>query len=762
MKKGLLSLLAVALTMVGCQDYDDQFAELTGLVNGLSTEVAGLSTVNASVAALSTTVNGLSSAIAATDGTAALAALTTALTAAQADIDAIEALLANVTTADELAAVSAALAAVQADVTTLLEADAVINQNVVINNSATLEYVNSLIGSAVDDPNVIVNGSVTINTTTFSPAITAAQLAEVNAIAAKLATVLGSGSTTAGVIVTSATPITFTSLSFIDDDYTISGADMDDAALRTVSGNLSASHGGAAVAFDYSQLSSIGGNLIIAAADAATATSIDISNVAITGTVATIATQPGNLTFPAASSVDLGTAGFHKLTANKASSIVSGMTTTASLTIVATNGGTINVDSLTEVTGTGVVVLTGTSTSVFHLDGLTDADGTITSSAAGEVHLPSLTAHGAIDISATSAVALSSIVSTTATIDLTATPAVILTALAEIDHTFTWDVGLINLPNTQVTAGTIVSSAATNVTVASIDDMAADIAPATLTHLTLTAQDAALVAAGIVSDLDVTVKTGATVDVTLNDANLVHVSLDGASESTLGALTVNAISLALNNTATTTVAAASTVASVTLSGTILGFESLGTSLAEFNNTANFKDIPGTTIGETPITIKIDNAAAGLTSVDLSSMEKVAIVSFTGNSGLATLIAPASTNLLTPNGLPVITIKTNALVATYTGATAAFAGDGVNPATPYAAACIYSPSLATWKDYIIAVSATNTVTYEIDAVMGGTADGYGEAALADTAVQTHHAAPAVGDAITKADFALELIQATACN
>ena len=28
--------------------------------------------------------------------------------------------------------------------------------------------------------------------------------------------------------------------------------------------------------------------------------------------------------------------------------------------------------ALTEVTGTGVVVLTGTSTSVFHLDGLTD------------------------------------------------------------------------------------------------------------------------------------------------------------------------------------------------------------------------------------------------------------------------------------------------------------------------------------------------------------------------------------------------------
>ena len=95
------------------------------------------------------------------------------------------------------------------------------------------------------------------------------------------------------LLVTSATPITFTNLSFIDDDYTVSGADMDDAALRTVSGNLSASHGGAPVAFDYSQLASIGGNLVIAAADAATATSINLSGVVITGTFGEAGQAPG-------------------------------------------------------------------------------------------------------------------------------------------------------------------------------------------------------------------------------------------------------------------------------------------------------------------------------------------------------------------------------------------------------------------------------------------------------------------------------------
>ena len=35
MKKGLLSLLALALTVVGCQNYDDQFDELTSQITSL-------------------------------------------------------------------------------------------------------------------------------------------------------------------------------------------------------------------------------------------------------------------------------------------------------------------------------------------------------------------------------------------------------------------------------------------------------------------------------------------------------------------------------------------------------------------------------------------------------------------------------------------------------------------------------------------------------------------------------------------------------
>ena len=67
MKKSLLSILALALVAVGCQNYDDQFdslnadiAVLTNTVNGLDAGVAAQVTAVAnSVAALATQVTAL-------------------------------------------------------------------------------------------------------------------------------------------------------------------------------------------------------------------------------------------------------------------------------------------------------------------------------------------------------------------------------------------------------------------------------------------------------------------------------------------------------------------------------------------------------------------------------------------------------------------------------------------------------------------------------------------------------------------------------
>ncbi len=150
MKKGLLSLLAVALTVVGCQNYDDQFDELSDQITALSATVQGLSTVADQITALQNTVNGLE------------LTLGGEISSIKTAVEALTASLEDVATAADLATISSTLADVQADVKELLAANAVINQDITINNEATLEYVESLIGTDADDPNVIVNGKVTV------------------------------------------------------------------------------------------------------------------------------------------------------------------------------------------------------------------------------------------------------------------------------------------------------------------------------------------------------------------------------------------------------------------------------------------------------------------------------------------------------------------------------------------------------------------------------------------------------------------------
>ena len=61
MKKGLLGLLVVALTMVGCQNYDDQFDDLNSKISSLATTVDGLLPVQTTVSALSTKLDNLAS-----------------------------------------------------------------------------------------------------------------------------------------------------------------------------------------------------------------------------------------------------------------------------------------------------------------------------------------------------------------------------------------------------------------------------------------------------------------------------------------------------------------------------------------------------------------------------------------------------------------------------------------------------------------------------------------------------------------------------
>jgi len=160
MKKGLLSILAGALVVVGCQNYDDQFDNLESQISALASTVAGLSQVQSdltslagTVSSLASTVNGLGSQIdtAVADGLADI----------QADIEAIETAVGDVASSEEVSALSDAVAASQEDLDELLANSSVFTGSVVVNSVATLDAFHAM-GSSL----AIVNGSVNIDVNT--------------------------------------------------------------------------------------------------------------------------------------------------------------------------------------------------------------------------------------------------------------------------------------------------------------------------------------------------------------------------------------------------------------------------------------------------------------------------------------------------------------------------------------------------------------------------------------------------------------------
>ena len=156
MKKGLLSILALAVTIVGCQNYDDQFDALNTQITALKSQVDGLAAVQSAVTALQGQLSSLSSA--ALTSADLDAALTSGLADIIADVEAVQAAVADVASAADVSAVNDALTDAQADLDELLANSAVFSGDVVVNSSATLDAFHS-IGSGLN----IVNGNVTID-----------------------------------------------------------------------------------------------------------------------------------------------------------------------------------------------------------------------------------------------------------------------------------------------------------------------------------------------------------------------------------------------------------------------------------------------------------------------------------------------------------------------------------------------------------------------------------------------------------------------
>ena len=398
MKKGLLSLLALALTVVGCQNYDDQFDELTSQITSLQSTVDGLSGVTNSIATLQNTVAGLSTTVGELtnyDDTGVVAQLDSV----SSTLASLLAQLSNVATSADLNTITASLAEVEKDLTELLAANAVINQNITINNVATLEYVESLISTDEDDPNVIVNGTITVETDEAD--FDAAQMARVNAVAAKIATSLKTVTITNTYSPT--LELTFSSLGFVDNDLIVSGstnlanASTSDDKLRTVSGDFTISN--VTTDLDLSLLTNADDTTVPGSITSLNLGIASLGSIQSNDGASSTSSSTGELLLPKATSVNTGKAVISHLVAAKATDI--DITSAVTSTIAVKNAATL--DILGAGKSYGEISITATKSTIAYLSALT-AVGTLTVSGnPAQLHLPKLaTAH---DITADAVIA---------------------------------------------------------------------------------------------------------------------------------------------------------------------------------------------------------------------------------------------------------------------------------------------------------------------------------------------------------------------
>jgi PBP1b-binding outer membrane lipoprotein LpoB len=153
MKKCLLSILAGALLIVSCQNYDDQFDDLNSQITALASQVAGLSKVQSDLTALQGTVSSLQGNIASSVDTA----LASGLAGINAAVDNLQSQIDGIASSEEVAAIQSDVTAAQDDLTELLNNSNVYQGDLTISTPSQLSAALAF-GTKLN----IVNGNVYI------------------------------------------------------------------------------------------------------------------------------------------------------------------------------------------------------------------------------------------------------------------------------------------------------------------------------------------------------------------------------------------------------------------------------------------------------------------------------------------------------------------------------------------------------------------------------------------------------------------------
>jgi len=676
MKKGLLGLLVAALTIVGCQNYDDQFDDLNTKIATLQSSVSSLDGIQTSVGALSTKLDQLAnSALTDSDLTEILAELTEVQTAVDAlDTSAIE---------TEVADLNSEIEDILAKLGDLLSANAFYDGNLTITNLGQLANVQDLINTGEDDPTVTVKGNVLVTVTSANGLKDS--IASVNLILSKIRAVQGT------VTVTSEVDASLPALTYATGDVDLNGTDGKAAItadkLLTVDGNMSITGLTGVVAFPA--LSSVGTVQVTEVSNKATITTLNLAALS-TGTVQTAS---GALILPLATNVHLGGVLPAVVTLNKCvdfAHTTGGSQGNLDLTL----GGTAASLSLGSTKFTGTTTIT-TKGNIF-LTNVTEIATTtlVFNTAASEAHLPALTKIvGPVDISAkATTVDLSKLATLNSTLNLHGPTSVSLPELSKVNDKMSG-------------VSTITAPLAISFTAPKLDTTSTVISLKPATDLTVSIKNLA----------DVTTPTNDIVDwarvktLTLSEQKG---SLDVSGAAVLASLTYkgykntagagaqnNALTVTQANTKLTalTLSEGSYLGTLTVSGSVI--VTLNTNGHIVNTVVNDNSkLTAFNFGHTHVqgdnesTVHVSSNAV-LPSLDMSSLSKVGTVTVTSNAKLATLVAPSADVLATSLATITVKISGNKLAGTYTPATAP------TGTVTYSAPAITGAALTSFKAWI---------------------------------------------------------------
>ena len=321
MKKSLLSFLALAGLLVGCQNYDDQFDALNQEITRLQTELENVTDISITVDRIATEIDDLRDAVDAlaeesSDNAADIGTLLSRLQELQGDLDE---LAGDVDAIDVSGQVSSAISGVAAEVNNLeqevddildrlqdlLNSAAVIEQDVRITNLAELTYAETLFtfeSGAVTS--VIVKGNVIIDVDAAPDELnTTANLARINAITGMIGTII-QGLSGSDVTVTNAstTPLAFGQLTYADGNVTLEGPSSI-PVITSITGNLS--FDAITAAIEFPTLSSVRDVIIL---DDDGITSINLSSISdVEGRLLVASATPStSLVLDNATSVNIG------------------------------------------------------------------------------------------------------------------------------------------------------------------------------------------------------------------------------------------------------------------------------------------------------------------------------------------------------------------------------------------------------------------------------------------------------------------------